>query len=845
MLQIKDIRTEYMREPLGVDTPAPRFFWRIESDEQGAYEEAYRICVEKEGRTVWDSGKVVSGAAEPAVYAGEPLEPRTHYDVTVAVWDGCGQCARGETFFETGLMRDCRGTWITYRCAPHGVPVFFRQFNAVKKIGRARLYMSVLGVYEARINGERVGDIILPPGWTSYWDRLEYQTYDVTHLIGRSNRLEITVAPGWFSGKVGYYGREHHYGDKNAVWANLYLWFEDGTQQCLFTDGSWCVTSGEVVSAQLYDGEVIDRSRKAEKSVPAVKIEYPFETLVSQECEPVRVKSKLRPVRALISPSGKYLLDFGKNLTGFVEAHLKGERGSRVVLRHGETLDENGELYTKNLREAKAQDTFICSGGEDVFFPSLTYHGFRFVELSGDERLFDKDLFTACEIRSDYAVTGEFSCSDARLNRLFANICNSQDGNFVDIPTDCTQRDERLGWTGDAQIFCPVAAFRGDVLLFFRKWLKDMAAETTAERGVPHTVPDIIAKYPEDGNVAIVNKQGAAAWGDAAAVIPWELYRVYGDRHILAEQYPLMKKWVEFVRSRAGEKHLWQSGFQYGDWLALDGGRDMPSSCIGGTDVYLVASAFYAHSVFLLKEAASALGYPEAEEYAALHRKIVAAFGKEYVTENGRLVSDTQTAAVLVLAFHLADAHRDKIAARLAENIMRHGIHLTTGFVGTPYLLHVLSEIGYHELAGKLMLQEESPSWLYQVKMGATTVWERWDAMLPDGSIPDTGMTSFNHYAYGAVASWLVEKVGGLSPVEPGYRKVRIAPMPFDGVTNAETRFMSRYGKIVCRWEVRSGKMFIEGELPPNVSGEIVFPGEEESIAVSAGRFSAERKIAC
>jgi len=427
-------------------------------------------------------------------------------------------------------------------------------------------------------------------------------------------------------------------------------------------------------------------------------------------------------------------------------------------------------------------------------------------------------------MHTDMEKTGSFECSHAGVNRLSQNIRWGQRGNFLDIPTDCPQRDERLGWTGDAQVFASTAVFNYNTALFFTKWLRDLKAEQTAERGVPHVIPNILGEA-----------DGAAAWSDAATVIPWVIYQTYGDKRLLAEQYESMKGWVEYIRLKAGESNLWQSGFQYADWLALD--KEEGADRIGATDVYFIATAYYAYSTAIVCETAKILDKNEdADRYAQLHHDIVNAFQKEYITQTGRMVSETQTACVLALYFGLADEkHRPRILQSLVNNLAKHNNHLTTGFVGTPYLCHTLSENGCHDLAGTVFLKEDYPSWLYEVRLGATTVWERWNSMKADGSFDESGMNSFNHYAYGSIGSWMYQRIGGISIIEPGYRKSRIAPLPVKGITSASTLIKTVYGELSCRWQCRNKMFTVDITVPCNTSAVVNLPGKDETLTLGSG----------
>ncbi|MDO4648802.1 MAG: family 78 glycoside hydrolase catalytic domain [Eubacteriales bacterium] len=515
-----------------------------------------------------------------------------------------------------------------------------------------------------------------------------------------------------------------------------------------------------------------------------------------------------------------------------MEVKLPKLVGEKIVIRHAETLDKEGNFYTENLRSAKCTDTYTYGEtmeGECVH-PRFTFHGFRYICVEGVDESVSLENFTACALHTDMTQSGSFAVDHPLLNQLQSNIEWGQRSNFLDVPTDCPQRDERLGWTGDAQVFSGTASYNFRTLNFFKKWLRDMAAETTAEWGVPHVVPNILG-----------DQAGAAAWSDAATIIPWNMYEIYGDLDLLKEEYPLMKAWVDYMHAHASENGLWQTGFQYGDWLALDiesGSTDRT----GGTDKYLVANAYYAHSAKLLCKAAHELGYAEEEEkYTALYEKIVDAINEEFITRTGRIVSETQTACVLMLYFDLAKPeYRDKIRTTLEANIGAHHGHLTTGFVGTPYLCHCLSEEGLHSVANEIVLKEDFPSWLYAVKKGATTIWERWNSVLPDGSFDESGMNSLNHYAYGSIGSWFYEKAAGISPLAPGYKKILIAPRLTKGITEYKASYDSAYGVIRSEMKYENGKLFFTVEIPANTTAVIRLPEKDEALEVGSGIYEYE-----
>lgn len=830
MLAIRNFTTEYQTNPLGIDEAAPRFSWILQSDAKNTVQASYRLQIASPQEAVWDTGDVKSAQSVLVAYAGAPLLPMTRYTIALSATNNHGHTATAEGWFETGLMapREVKAGWIThgYEDGTVPCPVYRRQFLLDGKVKTARIYASALGVYELTLNGEAVGDICLAPGWTSYPHQIQYQTYDVTSMLAAENTLDMTVGNGWYTGIFGFTNTPNHYGTRTAAWAQIEITYEDGHTQTIITDESWFYGTGYRRASEIYNGEIIDHTFTPSIDGKAVLFDHPTDVLRAQRNEPVRITQRIKPVKRFITPKGEVVMDFGQNLVGVIEASLSCPRGTQVTLRHAEVLDKEGNFYTENLRGAKATDTFICNGGEEVFRPAFTFHGFRYLQIEGLGDAPDMAWFTACVMHSDMPEIGTFSCSHKKVNRLWENILWGQRGNFLDVPTDCPQRDERLGWTGDAQVFASTAAYAMNTALFFDKWLRDLAFEQTPEHGVPHIVPNIMG-----------TSDGAAAWGDAATIIPWTVYQAYGDQRILENQYESMKGWVEFIRSRAGEKHLWQSGHQYADWLALD--KEELIDRVGATDIYLVATAYYAYSTALVARAAQILGKEEdAAAYTALHSAIVQAFREEYITRTGRMVSETQTGCVLALHFDLAEeAHRTRILASLRENLLRHNNHLVTGFVGTPYLCHTLSENGLHDIAGEVFLKEDYPSWLGCVNLGATTIWERWDSMKADGSFDESGMNSFNHYAYGSIGSWMVEKLGGLNMLAPGYQKSRIAPMPIKGITSVSVALDTPYGKLACAWRCENKQFVVDIAVPVGTTADVTLPDRQDTFTLGSGQY--------
>ena len=814
MLKVKSFRIEYATHPIGLDERRPRFSWALESDNRNVLQTSYRIKVLNiHDECVWDSGEIQSERSQFVVYEGAPLKPRERYEATLIVSDNKFDMAIGGLIFETGLMGGkLKGNFIG---APFDdvLPVFKKAFLLEKHVARARIYATALGVYELYLNGKRVGDAYDAPGWTSYSHCLQYQTYDVTNLLHKENEISALVAPGWYAGTVGYFHRKNCYGKKTAVCLDLYIDYIDGSTQIISTDTDWRAEESSVRKSDFQDGEICDTTFCAKKSYVPEKVDYDKNNIIAQICEPMRIVEKL-PVKALIkTPKGETVLDFGQNASGVVEFTVKGKKGNTVVLHHAEVLDKEGNFYTENLRGVKAEDCWVLNGETQTLRPHFTAHGFRYVRLTGFDGEIDTNDFYVCVIHTDMPVTGTFTCENELVKRLRSNIVWGQRGNFMDVPTDCPQRDERLGWTADAQLFCRTAAYNYNVAPFFKKWLNDLKSEQTKELGVPHTVPNVIPG----------NEVGAGVWGDAATIVPWTLYEIYGDLRILEDQYESMKDWVEYIRGQAPE-YLWQTGFQFGDWLALD--KEAFSDRTGATDKYFIASAFYANSVQLVAKSAALLGKDkDARNYGELYEKIINAFRREYFTSTGRMVTETQTGCVLALAFGLVpEEFKERLCRTLRENLEDHDTHLTTGFVGTPYICHVLTENGMQDLAEKLLLNEDFPGWLYEVRMGATTLWERWNGIMPDGELFDPAMNSFNHYAYGAVGDWLYRKVAGIVPAEAGYKKIRIKPYPIAELGNVRATFESGYGKVGAEYLYEKNIIRFRILIPVNTQADIELP---------------------
>ncbi len=848
-LRVTALRTEFKQNPIGLDARKPRLSWQLQSSERGVMQSAYQIrAARNEGdlragtNLVWDSGKVNSDESIHRVYEGSPVQAGQRYHWQVKVWDAKGKASDWSeaAYFEMGLLAaaDWKGSWIEPDLAEdpkisNPAPMLRREFKVNGAIEKARLYVTSHGLYEMYLNGQRVGDQVFTPGWTSYSKRLQYQTYDVTNLLrSGDNALGAIVGDGWYRGFLAWGGTRNHYGEKLGLLLQLKVAYKDGREEIIATDQNWKAARGPILMSEIYHGETYDaRLEKSGWASPGfddrqwagVKIgSHPKEILIAPAGPPVRKIQELKPIKIFKTPAGDNVIDFGQNLVGWVRLRLQGPAGTTVTVRHAEVLDHDGNFYTENLRIAKATLTYtLRGGGEETYEPHFTFMGFRYVAVSGYPGDLTTDGITAIVIHSDMAATAEFETSSPLLNQLQRNIRWGQKGNFLDVPTDCPQRDERLGWTGDAQVFSRTAAFNMDVAGFFTKWLKDIAADQKEDGSVPWVVPDVLSTKERVSG-------GSAAWADAAVIIPWNMYLVYGDKRLLEEQYASMAKWIEYMRNRAGEDYIWDGDFHFGDWLAYAAPSSEARSYPGATtDKDLIATAFFAFSTDLLQRTAQVLGKQgDAAKYGELLGKIKRAFRKEFVTETGRVGENTQTAYAVALQFDLLpDEVRALAAKRLAAEV-RTRKHLTTGFVGTPYLCHVLSRFGYLDEAYMLLNREEYPSWLYPVKQGATTIWERWDGQKPDGTFQDKAMNSFNHYAYGAIGEWMYRVMAGIEidPAAPGYKHILIQPQPGGGFTYVKANHQTMYGRVSSAWTLKDRQFELAVEVPANTKATVRLP---------------------
>lgn len=703
-------------------------------------------------------------------------------------------------------------------------PVFETHFELTRPVAKAFLYVTALGVYEAVLNGNRVGDFILAPGWTTYQKRLQYQAYDVSAGLSGENTLQIMVGRGWYRSPLPGWGSPRQDELRKAppaVLAQLEITYQDGSCEILSSDERWSVGTGPVLFSEIYDGEICDARKTVSCTDPVTIFDGPSHTLIPQQGEPIVEHEHIRGARIFTTPKGETVIDFGQNLTGYVETHVTASAGDIVDLSFAEVLDKEGNFYTENYRGAKAQYHYICKDGSQTYKPKFTFWGFRYIRVNafpGGAGNVGPDSFTAIVLHSHMERTGFLRCSDPLLNRLFDNIIWGQKGNFVDVPTDCPQRDERLGWTGDAQVFVRSACLNFDVETFFTKWLADMAADQHEDGYVGHVIPDLLQNNP-----------ASAAWGDAAAICPWEVYLAYGNPKILENQFDCMKGWVNYITSSTLDEGLWTGGQHYGDWLGLDA---PVGSYKGSSREDFIASAFYAHSTDLVIRAGKVLGR-DVSAYEALYERILTTFRKTFPTYL------TQTECVLAAHFQLAE-NPQAAADQLAAMVRDCGVKLQTGFVGTPYLLHVLSDFGHADIAYSLLLRREYPSWLYPVTRGATTIWEHWDGIMENGDFWSADMNSFNHYAYGSVADWVYTAAAGIRTVEeaPGYARVRIAPIPDARLDWLEAVLDTRHGRIISRWRKADGVWRYEITTP--VEAEIQIAGEIYQVPAGAYCFYSE-----
>ncbi|KAJ4178481.1 hypothetical protein NW755_013196 [Fusarium falciforme] len=877
MASVIDAQFEHYHAPntLGVQNSTPRISWKIK-DATGSFKQAsYEIEV-SDGNANQQQRLALTAKRTSSLSTLVPwpfdhtLRSRQKISIRVRLYDDNDNVTPWSepAHLEAGLLE--RSDWQCQRIAapwspgtskPDPEQLHRKEFQISGEIEQARLYITSQGVYEAEVNGQRIGDYFLAPGWTSYDNRLQYQTYDLTSaLVEGANCIGVRLAEGWFSGRIGFEGGHRNiWGPHTALLAQLEIFYANGHSEIIVSDDSWAVTKGPIKLAEIYDGEKYDaRDEIPSWSTPAMdKAASNWDPVLVMENlppeieltagygEPVRRVEVIKPLEKIITPSGKTILDFGQNLVGYLRLrNIKGPRGHKITLRHAEVL-ENGELGTRPLRICKATDEYTLKGDEggESYEPRFTFHGFRYAEIDGWVGDLNLESIEAVVCHTDMKPVGEFECSEPLLNQLYKNVVWGMRGNFLSVPTDCPQRDERLGWSGDLALFAPTATLIYDCFGMLKNWLIDLEHDQTILGGVPpmvspnSTIPDPIW----------CRRVPCAIWHDVTILAPWALYQETGDESILAQQYNSMTTWMKVLPRK---DHLWDpKPFQLGDWLDPAAPPDAPWK--GATDAKMVANMFLIQSLDLMVKISAILGHhDESAKFQAESDAARGAFQDEYVTRNGRLVSDSQAAYALAICLNvLSPAQKKHAADRLAWLVRKNNFRIGTGFAGTPYLCEALASTGHSQVAYATLLEKGCPSWLYPVTMGATTMWERWDSMLPDGSINPGEMTSFNHYAFGAIAKFLYERLAGLQRVEPGWKRCRIAPTIGAEFTSASASHITPYGKISCSWETspvmespQSESIRFRVTVPPNTTAEVVIPGKdgERTEIVGSGEWDFE-----
>ena len=793
MLKIKDILVNHYTKPLGYDLDN---HLRIEFSA-----EASQISSNIQKRITIDANKPIFDSQwqqyDNNYFDFElELKPRTRYDVTVWLKSNDTQTS-AKSFFETGKMNETfTAEWIGNKEKDIQNTLLKNKFTLPKKVVNARLYISGLGVYEAYLNKQKIGDEFLAPGVTAYDKLIQIQTYDVTAMLAEKTQQEllISLGDGWYKGNFGFNGGKGCiYGDQQMAIAELHIAYDDGSSQVINTDTSWKTTAGKITKSAIYYGEDFDATKKITNWQPAIVLHHAKETLHDRLSLPLKVKEYL-PVKEIIhTPKGETVLDFGQNQAGWPEFYNHESAGKEIELQMGEIL-QDGNFYRDNLREARAAFHYISNGEKEWIRPHFTYYGYRYVKVSGNSHPLRKDDFRAALIYSDLEITGSIKTTNAKVNRLLQNVLWSQKSNFFDVPTDCPQRDERLGWSGDADIFASTAILNMNAYPFFKKYAKDMKIEQAAHNGM------LTMYAPAMGN----DSGGAAIWGDAATVIPWTAYQATADPAILRQNYSSMKNWVDWISQATTTKNLWTGCFQFGDWLSLDG--ENPAVPRGKTDEDYIASVYYAYSSWIVAQAAKILGNTtDAQKYEQQAQTIKKAIRAEFITKNGRLAIDTQTAYALALHFNLVPKEQKKrVVNDLVQRLKKDNNHLQTGFIGTPFICQVLSENGEHKLATEIFLNEDFPSWLYEVNLGATTIWERWNSVLPDGSMNPEGMNSLNHYSIGAIMQWVYQQVLGLRKQTNGYQNVLFAPQFDYRLKKISGHYHSSYGDLKMAYQLEA-----------------------------------------
>ncbi len=865
-------RCEYLENPLGIDERNPRLSWALSATQRGKHQTAYQILVARtpeelhgENGEAWDSGKVISEKSVGIPYEGVELVSGERYYWCVRVWDerDVHGSYSSPALWSMGMLEehDWQASWIGLGSAaddalevPQGdeydeilndlepAPYLRREFDIAGKVARATVYATAKGVYETYLNGTRVGDQELTPGWTDYRKRIQYQAYDVTELLtGGANAWGAILGDGWYAGYVGMDAKRRgaHYGKAPRLLAQLVVELADGTRQVIGSDGYWRSAVGPILYSDLLMGEAYDANQEFpgwdtpgfDDSMwrPVTVESRERGVLEAQPSQGIRVTREI-PARSVWQVAGDaHVFDLEQNMVGRVRLKARGAAGTRITIRHAEAVNGDGSIYTANLRAARQTDTFVLRGeGEEIFEPRFSFHGFRYVEVTGYPGDPEPDAIVGRVLHSDTPPTGNFECSNELVNQLQSNIRWGQRGNFVSVPTDCPQRDERLGWTGDAQVFAPTACFNMEVAAFFEKWLRDLVDAQSEDGAFPDIAPLL--------DFATMDmSRGAPAWGDAGIVVPWTMYVNYADQRVLERNYPAMERWMEYLR-RNNPTLLRENalGNNYGDWLTP--GAKTPKE--------VLATAYWAHDADLMSRISRVLDRQEdAARYARLFDEISQAFNDAYVGLDGSVRGDTQTCYVLALHMNLLPAEqRPWAAAHLVRLIEENDWHLSTGFAGVSYLCPVLTEAGYPEVAYRLLLEESFPSWGYTIRSGATTIWERWDGWTEENGFQSPNMNSFNHYSLGSVGEWLYSYVAGLrrDVAGPGYQRINIAPTPGGGLTYASAEYDSVRGVVRSAWNIDGEGFHLELSLPPNTSARVALPAESTDAVQEGGTAASE-----
>lgn len=817
-MKLVNLRVNQIKEPMGFQITPISFSWIVIESGEAKLQKWARVTVYADDLCVFDSGED-QDANSLDYQIPLALLPRTSYRWTVEVCGDNAETAIAVSWFETGKADEAwLGKWISTKSKEHSSVVLAKELTLNQTVQKARIYFCGLGAYELYLNHQKVGDEYLSPGYHSYDFHLQVQTYDVTQmLLEGHNEWSIWLGDGWFKGRFGFDGGYTNiYGDRHYAIGELHIEYADGSRVIIGTDESWLCKKSPITFANIYDGEVYDARIDISEIADEIIALEPngCGALSDRYGLPIVKKEQFEPISVLQTPNGETVLDFGQNLTGWVEFDCKLGKDQSITLSASEILQQDS-FYNGNLRTAKAQFVYISDGEQAHVRPHFTFYGFRYMKVECEAMALVSD-FTAFHLRSDIDQIGEVQTGNDKVNRLFQNALWSQKDNFLDVPTDCPQRDERMGWTGDAQVFSQTACYNMHVPAFFRKYLWDMRAEQEALQG---SVPNIVPRLKE----GMVSEHGASPWADAAVIIPWTVYRHFGSETLLAETYSGMKAWVECQRQKAVENGLIQGGFHFADWLALD--NDQPGP-FGKTDPLYIANAYYYHCTHILAQAAHVLGMPEdAMRYDEAALRIKEAIKKAYFDENGCCICKTQTASALAIIFDLLPQSRMEEGNTLHKRVIDNHRHLNTGFVGTTMLCPALTLTGHHETAVDLLLNEDYPSWLYSVNLGATTIWERWNSVLADGSISSEGMNSLNHYSYGSIVGWMYSDVCGIRPESAGFAQARIEPKPDKRLGFAKGTIKSAAGSYTSSWRYEAdGMVAYEVEVPFHAQAVIRLP---------------------